>query len=132
MTCPHCASSTTTRQPTTTALGYETFRCVLCRRTFTERTGTPVNGLCLHPLLRERLRAKRRGKAGRSWCPGTSMRRPQGPGVQGRWCYLSWAIDRDGPLVDSLRSAPGERKAAQRFLRSARAVVGRWATLRTA
>ncbi len=59
---------------------------------------------------------------------------PQGPGmtVQGRWCYLSRAIARDGPLVDSLRSAPRERKAAQCFLHIARAVVGRWATLWTA
>ena len=59
---------------------------------------------------------------------------PQGPGmkVQGRWCYLSRVIARDGPLVDSLRSAPRERKAAQRFLHIARAVVGRWARLRTA
>ena len=43
MPCPHCASPTTTRQPKTTALGYQTFRCGACRRRFNERTGTPFN-----------------------------------------------------------------------------------------
>ena len=45
MPCPHCASPTTARQPKTTALGYQTFRCAACRRTFNERTGTPLNVL---------------------------------------------------------------------------------------
>ena len=43
MPCPHCASPTTARQPKTTALGYQTFRCGACRRRFNERTGTPFN-----------------------------------------------------------------------------------------
>ncbi len=68
------------------------------------------------PLLRERLRVQRRGKAGRSWYLEE----------------LSRAIDRAGHWVDSLRSAAREtrdRKVVQRFFRSARAGVGWWATL---
>ena len=45
MSCPHCASLTTAAQPKTTALGYQTFRCGACRRSFNERTGTPFNFL---------------------------------------------------------------------------------------
>ena len=45
MPCPHCASPTTARQPKTTALGYQTFRCPACRRAFDERTSTPFNFL---------------------------------------------------------------------------------------
>ena len=45
MRCPHYASPTTVRQPKTTALGYQTFRCGVCRCRFNERTGTPCNFL---------------------------------------------------------------------------------------
>jgi putative transposase len=45
MPCPPCASRTTARQHRTTALGYETFRCGACRRSFNARTGTPFNFL---------------------------------------------------------------------------------------
>ena len=45
MPCRHCASLATARQPKTTALGYQTFRCAVCRRSFNERTGTPFNFL---------------------------------------------------------------------------------------
>ena len=44
MPCPHCASPTTTRQPKTTVLGYQIFRCSACRRRFNERTGTCRGG----------------------------------------------------------------------------------------
>jgi putative transposase len=44
--------------------------------------------------------------------------------VHGRWCYLYRAIDRDGNLVDSLLSETRDRKAARRFFREVRAVVG--------
>jgi transposase-like protein len=44
--------------------------------------------------------------------------------VHGRWSYLYRAIDRDGNLVDSLLSATRDLKAAQRFFRGARAIVG--------
>ncbi len=164
MPCPHCASPTTAAQPKTTVLGYQTFRCGACRRTFNERTGTPFNFLeyptdivllvvlwrlryklslrdlaemflergfvftheavreweaRFAPLLAEHLRAKRRGKAGCSWYVDETYIK-----VHGRWCYLYRAIDRDGNLVDSLLSETRDRKAAQRFFRGARAVVG--------
>ena len=45
MTCPHCASTVTTRRSKTTQLGYRTFFCRDCKRTFNERTGTPFNYL---------------------------------------------------------------------------------------
>jgi putative transposase len=45
MNCPHCASPRTKEQRKITALGYRTFRCSDCRRTFNERTGTPFNYL---------------------------------------------------------------------------------------
>jgi putative transposase len=45
MNCPHCASLRTKEQCKVTALGYQTFRCSDCRRTFNERTGTPFNYL---------------------------------------------------------------------------------------
>jgi putative transposase len=71
------------------------------------------------PLLTEHLRAKRRGKAGRSWYVDETYVK-----VHGRWCYLYRAIERDGNLVDSMLSETRDLKAAQRFFRGARAVVG--------
>ena len=44
--------------------------------------------------------------------------------VQGRWCSLYRAIDRDGKLVDSLLSESRDLEAARRSVRHARAVVG--------
>ena len=41
MPCPHCAATAAAEQRKRTALGYRTFRCPHCRRTFNERTGTP-------------------------------------------------------------------------------------------
>ena len=155
---------TTARQHRTTALGYQTFRCGACRRSFNERTGTPFNFLeystdivllvvlwrlryklslrdlaemflergfvftheavrelegRFAPLLMERLRVKRRGKAGRSWYVDETYIK-----VHGRWWNLYRATDRDGNLVDSLLSATRDLKAAQRFFRGANAVVG--------
>jgi putative transposase len=71
------------------------------------------------PLLTERLRAKRRGKAGVSWyCDETYIK------VGGQWCYLYRAIDRDGNLVDSMLSATRDMDAAKQFFRQAQEVVG--------
>jgi putative transposase len=71
------------------------------------------------PLLTERLRVKRRGKAGRKWhCDETYGK------VDGRWCYLYRALDADGTVVDSLRSETRDRDAARRFFARARTVVG--------
>jgi transposase-like protein len=46
--CPHCAATAKTEQPRRTALGYRTFRCHACHRTFNERMGTLFNHL-QHP-----------------------------------------------------------------------------------
>ena len=70
-------------------------------------------------MLTERLRARRRGKAGRSWYVDETYIK-----VHGRWCYLYRVVDRDGNLVDSLLSETRDLKAARRFFRGARAVVG--------
>ncbi len=45
MNCPSCASTATKQQTKKTSLGYRTFRCSGCKRTFNERTGTPFNSL---------------------------------------------------------------------------------------
>ena len=45
MPCPHCQSATTTQRSKTTQLGYRTFCCQACTRTFNERSGTPFNYL---------------------------------------------------------------------------------------
>lgn len=45
MTCAHGASTMTTQRSKTTQLGYRTFFCRNCKRTFNERTGTPFNYL---------------------------------------------------------------------------------------
>ncbi len=153
MPCPYCASPSIARQRGTTALGYQTFRCAACRRSFNERTGTPFNFLeyptdivllvvlwrlryklslrdltemfldrgfvftreavreweeRFAPLLTERLRAKRRGKAGRSWYVDETYIK-----VHGRWCYLYRAIDPDSNLVDSLLSETRDLQARQ-------------------
>ncbi len=51
------------------------------------------------PLIADQLRAKRRGQAGLSWYVDETY-----VNVKGKWCYLYRAIDRDGNLVDSMRS----------------------------
>jgi transposase-like protein len=45
MPCPHCRSTTTTDRSKTTQLGYRTFCCQTCQRTFNERSGTAFNYL---------------------------------------------------------------------------------------
>ena len=45
MSCPHCADTTTTKRAKKTKLGYATFFCLHCRRTFNERTGSAFNYL---------------------------------------------------------------------------------------
>jgi len=164
MPCPHCAATATTEQSRRTALGYRTFRCPQCRRTFNERTGTPFNHLQaptdivllvvlwrlryklslrdlaemflargftftheaardwearFAPLLAAQLRAKRRGTAGGRWHVDETYVK-----VNGRWCYLYRAIDRERNLVDARLSATRDMEAAQQFFRQALAVAG--------
>ena len=64
------------------------------------------------PLLSERLRARRRGRASVSWYVDETYVK-----VAGRWCYLYRAIDRDGALSDSMLSEHRDKHAARRFLR---------------
>jgi putative transposase len=45
MNCPHCTSRETKERTKTTSLGYRTFCCSTCKRTFNERTGTAFNFL---------------------------------------------------------------------------------------
>ena len=73
----------------------------------------------LTPALAEDLRRRRRGKVGRSWYVDETYLK-----VQGRWCYLYRAIDRNGNLVDVLFSEQRDMAAAQAFFRSAKAVTG--------
>ncbi len=165
MPCPHCAATATAEQPRRTALGYRTFRCRACHRTFNERTGTTFNHLQyptdlvllvvlwrlryklslrdlaemfltrgfvftheavrdwearFAPLLAETLRAKRRGQGGTQWHADETYVR-----VNGAWCYLYRAIDREGNLIDALLSEKRDMAAAQRFFAQALSTAGR-------
>ncbi len=71
------------------------------------------------PLLTERLRARRRGQTGAKWHADETYLR-----VEGRWCYLYRAIDREGNLVEALLSEKRDMDAAQRFFRRALAQAG--------
>jgi putative transposase len=76
----------------------------------------------LLPVMGEVLRKRRHatgGRYGQSWYAGETYLK-----VQSRWCYLYRAIDRDGNLIDTMLSATCDMRAAQRFVRSARSVVG--------
>ena len=76
----------------------------------------------LLPVMGEALRKRRHGtgrSSGQSWYVDETYLK-----VQGRWCYLYRAIDRDGNLIDTMLSATRDMRAAQRFFRSARSVAG--------
>ena len=66
------------------------------------------------PLVAEKLRAKRKGQAGRSWHVDETYIR-----IGGVWKYLYRAIDRDGNLVDSMLSQHRDMRAAKRFFKAA-------------
>ena len=165
MACPHCGTASTTEQAQRTTLGYQKFRCQVCKRLFNERTGTPFNFLeyptdlvllvvvwrlryklslrdlakmfltrgftLTHeavrnwearfaPLLAEHLRAKRCGRSGVSWYADETYVK-----VEGRWCYLYRAIDREGNLIDSRLSETRDLEAAKQFFAQALAVIGK-------
>ena len=66
------------------------------------------------PLLADRLRAKRRGQIGASWYADEPYIQ-----INGAWCYLYRAIDRDGNLADVHLSEAWDMNAAPRFFRQA-------------
>jgi putative transposase len=72
------------------------------------------------PLLAERLRAKRRGRGGDSWYADETYVK-----VQGCWCYLYRAIDREGNLLDAMLSETRDLEAAKQFFARALAIVGK-------
>ena len=71
------------------------------------------------PLITQQLRARRKGKAGRSWYVDETYLK-----VEGNWCYLHRAIDRNGNLVDSMLSEHRDMQAAKRFFARAKEVTG--------
>jgi putative transposase len=73
----------------------------------------------LAPLLSETLRKRRHGAVGKSWYVDETYIK-----VQGRWCYLYRAIDRDGNLIDARLSDTRDFTAAEAFFRSAWTVTG--------
>jgi putative transposase len=70
-------------------------------------------------LLSETLRKRRHGAVGQSWYVYETYIK-----VQGQWCYLYQAIDRDGNLVDVCLSDPRDLAAAEALFRSAWTVAG--------
>jgi putative transposase len=73
----------------------------------------------LAPLLSETLRKQRHGVGGASWYVDETYLK-----VQGQWCYLYRAIDRDGCLIDAWLSETRDLAAAEAFFRSAWTVTG--------
>ncbi|MDQ6695498.1 MAG: IS6 family transposase, partial [Chloroflexota bacterium] len=71
------------------------------------------------PLITEQLRARRRGKAVRSWYVDETYVR-----VSGKWRYLYRAIDKGGNLVNTMLSEKRDLDAAKRFFSQAKDVVG--------
>jgi putative transposase len=73
----------------------------------------------LAPLLDEALRQQRHGIVGNSWYVDETYIR-----IQGHWCYLYRAIDRDGHPIDARLSDTRDLAAAEAFFRSAWTATG--------
>jgi len=76
----------------------------------------------LLPILGDPLRKRRHGtrrEAGISWYVDETYLK-----VRGRWCYLYWANNRDGNLIDAMLSEQRDMRAAKAFFRSAKATMG--------
>ncbi len=71
------------------------------------------------PVLTEHLRATRRGQVGAQWHADETYVK-----VDGRWCSLYRAIDREGHLVDALLRDKRDMGAARRFFRQALDLAG--------
>ena len=61
-----------------------------------------------------KLRSRRKGKAGAKWHVDATYIK-----VEGRWCYLYRAIDKEGNLVDVYLSAIRDQSAAEAFFEQA-------------
>ena len=85
---------------------------------FTHETVRDWEARCA-PLLAAQLRAERRGTAGHKWHADETYVE-----VNGRWCYLYRAIDREGNPVAARLSPTRHMGAAQRFFRQALALAG--------
>jgi putative transposase len=73
----------------------------------------------LAPSVSETLRTRRYGTVGTSWyVDETSLQ------VQGHWCYVYRASERDGHLTDARLSDTRDLAAAEAFFRSAWTVTG--------
>lgn len=71
------------------------------------------------PLLADQLRVRRWGQTRTSWYVDEPYVK-----VQGKWCYLYRAMDRDGNLVDSMLSQKRDMDAAKRFFKQTLETVG--------
>jgi len=71
------------------------------------------------PLVAAQLRTNRRGTAGTKWHADETYIT-----VNGRWCYLYRAIDREGDLVDARLRPTRDRDAARRFFAQALDLAG--------
>ncbi len=71
------------------------------------------------PRMADQLRAKRTGQASRSWYVDETYIT-----VNGRWCYLYRAIDRNGNLIDCRLSERRDLDAAKRFFIQAVGTMG--------
>jgi putative transposase len=70
-------------------------------------------------LLGKNLRSVRRGKAGKSWYVDETYLQ-----VEGEWCYLYRARDKQGELIDCFLSPTRDKASAVRFFKQAINVVG--------
>jgi len=66
-----------------------------------------------------KLRSRRNGKAGEKWHADATYIK-----VEGRWCYLYSAIDKEGNLVDVYLSDVRDQAAAEAFFEQAQNTSG--------
>ena len=165
MNCPHYNSDNTSSRSRLTKLGYKTFYCKNCLKSFNERTGTPFNRLkaktetifqlvfwrlryklslrdlsemtiaqgfelsheTIHnwesefaPLIAAQLKAKRKGKVGKSWRVDETKIK-----IKGEWYYLYRSVDGLGNLVDLRLSKVRDLEATEAFFKQAVGTTGR-------
>ena len=66
-----------------------------------------------------KLRNRRHGKCGKKWHVDATYIK-----IEGRWCYLYRAIDKEGNLVDVYLSDVRDQKAAENFFKQAHKTSG--------